>query len=230
MAPDKPPAKTDVYLILQESALYPPEMHYEYVAGMLRNDLQKRTFGSALTYAGYKRAKNLAEKLRDRGIIEIITDESTTSLETARVIAHHGLDISQLIGDEDFIKRTLKEKGITTDPRLADGDLSHLTRGKFNESALQLPHGPSVLITDWHAQASQDEKDSLYRGYAEAWNSALARNCGKPFAFVLHAIGMQFFVNALLGRPTDRMADLHFNSGTYIHAQIFPEGNARLLF
>lgn|SRR3989338_1078086 len=226
----RPTKKTDVYLILHESAHHPQGMDFEYMAGHLRDDLQKRKFGPALTETGYIRVKDVAAQLRDKGIQEIITDDFATPLETARVIAARGLDVPQVIGDEAFKHQVYREEGIVTDPRIAESDLGYLTRERFEDLYAKSKEDPFIFTRDWYSQASQEEKDKLYNGLVEVWNQAIAKNSGKPFAFVLHVEGIQFFVNELLGRLQDKMSDLHFRRGSYVHAQVFPNRDAIVSF
>ena len=227
---EKPNNPTDVYLILHESAFYPRGLEYEYMTGSLRNDLQKRKFGPALTDLGYQRTKKIAGELSNARIEEIITDEFTTPLETARVIAYRGLDIPQITGNEDNIRRKIREEGIVADSRIAESDLSYLTRERFGELFFKSKDDPFIFTMDWYAQASQNEKDILYNGHVEVWNQAMKRNSGKPFAFVLHVEGMQFFMNELLERPRDKMVDLHFKKGNYAHVKVFPDRNTIVSF
>ena len=224
-------------MILHESAHRPAGVEFEYMAGYLRDALQRREFGHALTDTGYERARNVAEQLRDVDIQEIVTDEFPTPLETARLISEGGLDSGILtfqISDfypalSDEAKRHLKDKErIVTDTRIAESDLSYLTRERFAE--LTALGEPFIFTRDWYAQASQEEKAALYGGHVEVWNESIERNDGKALAFVLHVEGMQFFVNELLERDQDEMLDLHFRRGSYVHAQVFPDRQAVVSF
>jgi len=125
---------------------------------------------------------------------------------------------------------TRDKENIVTDPRIAESDLGYLTRERFEKLSAKAKEDPFIFTRDWFAQASQEEKDELYNGHVEVWNQAIKRNSGKPFAFVLHVEGMQLFVNELLDRPRDKMIDLHFKRGSYVHAQVFPDRDAIVSF
>lgn len=197
---------TDVYLILHESAGCPANLFYEYMIGDLRQNLQDQEYGLPLTDEAYQRARQVGRRLQGKGIAEIVTDAFVTPLETAKVIAKE-------IGNPRII----------TDTRIAESDLSYLTRGRLTELEQKSKDDPFIFTRDWYKQASQDEIERLVQGHTNIYNESIKRNDGKAFAFVLHVEGMQIYLSKFLGLPPDKMVDMHFRRGNYVHAKVFPD-------
>lgn len=196
---------TNIYLVYHEQALYPQDRLYDYMSGKLRESLEKKEFGDALTKESYERIKLLGKKLKDKNISEIITDDFITCRETAKYIAEELDDVPVLF-----------------DSRLKESDLSYLTKKRFDELVRIARYDPFIFTRDWLRNGDRKNFKQVLSNHIDAFSEDLESNEGKNYLYVLHVEGLQILVSRFLDIPIHKMVNLHFNKGSIVKIELIP--------
>jgi broad specificity phosphatase PhoE len=203
-----PPAATEVFLILHEHHVRPPELEYEYATGRLRNDLEHRKFGEPLSQKSVKRLRELGALLKDRQLRKIITDDFIITRETARhLAAGAGLDHAAIV---------------RLDSRVRESDLSYLGADQFRKLGdIEGAGEANAALLHWMTHRP-DDFDALRRGHVELWNESLRSFAGGRYLFVLHVEGILLFTALSLGLASSAMHRLLVPRNCPVHISLAP--------
>lgn len=201
--------RMDLFVVLHESHLRPPELEFEYMVGELRGSLDREEFGPPMTQEAEGRLALLAKRIAPMKVARIVTEDFAITRASAAVL-------SRCLSAGKPIE-------IAYDSRICESDLSFMDRELFDKLAMEESQGDvNATLRAWRSCAPEDFS-KVVENHLSLWNEICANPVPQTQLFVLHVEGVLLFVAWALQLPILKIDALHIPRGVLLHIRIEPK-------